>query len=174
MSFTCLPDLYAKQWVCHLDGVVQHCSISIANASICGRNWGCYPVTLSCFSAVYTCPINTSRPRQNGRHFVDDIFKYIFWKQNVRISIKISLKFVPKSPIDNIPALVRIMACHRPDDEPLSEPMKVRSVMHICITWPQWMKLSRPRNTFCIIGLLRVNPPVTGGFSSQRASNMKL
>ena len=50
--------------------------------------------------------INTLRLRQNGRHFPDDIFKWIFLNENVLISIKISLKFVPKSPINNIPALV--------------------------------------------------------------------
>ena len=53
--------------------------------------------------------INTLRPRQNGRHFADGTFKRIFLKENVRISIKISLKFVPKSPIDNIPALFEII-----------------------------------------------------------------
>ena len=42
----------------------------------------------------------------NGRRFADDTFKRIFSNENVRISIKISLKFVPKGPIDNIPALV--------------------------------------------------------------------
>ena len=35
----------------------------------------------------------------------------------------ISLKFVPKGPIHNIPALVQIMAWHRPDDKPLYEPI---------------------------------------------------
>ena len=42
----------------------------------------------------------------NGRHFPDDIFKCIFLNKNVLISIKISLKFVPKGQINNIPALV--------------------------------------------------------------------
>ena len=50
--------------------------------------------------------INTLRPRQDGRHFPDDIFKCIFLNENVLISIKISLKFVPKGQINNIPALV--------------------------------------------------------------------
>ena len=48
----------------------------------------------------------TLRPRQNGRRFADDTFKRIFLNENVRISIKISLKFVPKGQINNIPALV--------------------------------------------------------------------
>ena len=67
--------------------------------------------------------INTLRPRQNGRHFPDDIFKRIFLNENVRILLKISLKFVPKGPINNIPALVQMMAWRRTGDKPLSEPM---------------------------------------------------
>ena len=43
--------------------------------------------------------VNTLRPRQNGRHFADDILKCIFLNENVSIAIKISLKFVPKGPI---------------------------------------------------------------------------
>ena len=50
--------------------------------------------------------VHTLRPRQNGRHFADDIFKWVFVNQNVWIPIKISLKFVPKGPINNIQALV--------------------------------------------------------------------
>ena len=48
---------------------------------------------------------NTLRPRMNDRHFADDIFKCIFMNDDVRISLKISLKFVPKVTIYNIPAL---------------------------------------------------------------------
>ena len=54
--------------------------------------------------------VKTLRPKQNGRHFADDTFEYIFLNENVIISAKISLKFVCKSPINNIPALVQIMA----------------------------------------------------------------
>ena len=39
--------------------------------------------------------------------------------------MKISLKFVPKGPINNIPSLVQIMAGHQPGDKPSSEPMMV-------------------------------------------------
>ena len=53
--------------------------------------------------------VNTLRSRQNGRHFADNIFNRIFVNENVRISIKCSLKFVSKGPITNIPALVQIM-----------------------------------------------------------------
>ena len=69
--------------------------------------------------------VNTLRQRQNGRHFADDIFKYIFLNENVWILIKISLKFVPKGLMNNIPSLVQIMAWRRPGDKPLSELMMV-------------------------------------------------
>ena len=84
--------------------------------------------------------VNTFRPRQNGRHFADDTFKRIFLNETFRIVTKISLKFVPKGPINNIPALVQIMAWRRSSEKPLSEPMMVRLLTHICVTQPQWVK----------------------------------
>ena len=45
---------------------------------------------------------NTLRPSQNGRHFPDDIFIFIFLNENVWILVKISMKFVPNGPINNI------------------------------------------------------------------------
>ena len=81
--------------------------------------------------------INTLRPRQNGRHFADDTFKRIFLNENVEILIKISLKFVPNGRINNIPALGQVMARRRPGDKPLTEPMVVRLLTHICVTRPQ-------------------------------------
>ena len=85
-------------------------------------------------------PFNTLSPRQNARRFADDTFKRILLNENVRISIKISLKFVPKGLINNISVLVQIIAWRRPGDKPLSEPMMVRLPTHICVTRPQWVK----------------------------------
>ena len=87
-----------------------------------------------------TNTLNTLRPRQNRRHFADDIFKCIFLNDNIWIPIKISLKFVPKGSITNIPALVQIMAWRHPGDKPLSEPMMINLPTHICVTRPQWVK----------------------------------
>ena len=87
-------------------------------------------------------PINTLRPKQNGRNFADDILKCIFLNENVWIPNKISLKFVPKGPINNNPALVQVMAWRRPGDKPLSEPMVVRLPTHICVTRPQWVNFA--------------------------------
>ena len=83
---------------------------------------------------------NTLRPRQNGRHCPDDIFTSIFLNENVLISLNISLKLVADVRINNIPALVQIMAWRRPGDKPLSKPMMAISLTHICITRPQWVK----------------------------------
>ena len=82
---------------------------------------------------------NTLRPRQDGRLFPDDIFKSIFFNENVQILIKISPTFIPKAPINNFSALVRIMTWCRPGDKPLSEPMMVSLLTHICVTRPQWV-----------------------------------
>ena len=51
----------------------------------------------------------------------DDIFKCFFFNENDRILIQISLKFVPRSPIDNKPALVQVMAWRQIGDKPLAE-----------------------------------------------------
>ena len=85
---------------------------------------------------------NSLRPRLNRHSFADDIFKWIFLNVNEWILPRISLKFVPKVRINNIPALVQIMAWRRPGDKPLSEPMMVSLLTHICVTPPQWVNAS--------------------------------
>ena len=50
------------------------------------------------------------------------------------------MNFVPGGPANNIPALARMMAWRRPGNKPLSEPMMVNLLTHICVTWPQWVK----------------------------------
>ena len=92
--------------------------------------------------------LNTLRPRQNGRHFADVISKCIFLNENVWIPMKISLKFVHKGPINNIPALVQKMAWRRAGDKPLSEPMLVSLPTHIYVTRPQWVNLLRSGTVF--------------------------
>ena len=63
--------------------------------------------------------------------------KAFFLNENVRISIEFSLKFVPSGPINNIPALVQIMAWRRSGYKPLSEPMMGSLLTHIYVTRPQ-------------------------------------
>ena len=96
--------------------------------------WLHYQLTVVKGGNPTSCDIITLRLRQNCLHFPDDIFKCIFLNENVLISMKISLKFVPKGSVSNIQALVQIMAWYRPGDKPLSEPMLVSLLTHICAT----------------------------------------
>ena len=57
--------------------------------------------------------INSSNHGQHGWYYPDDIFKCIFMNEKFCILIRISLKFVPKGPIKNIPVLVHIMSPDR-------------------------------------------------------------
>ena len=68
------------------------------------RSWGRAIGFLLWVQFLIHVILNTLRPRQNGRNFADDIFKCIFLNENAWISIKISLRFVPQGPINNIPA----------------------------------------------------------------------
>ena len=104
-------------------------------------------VPLSCLHLPFP-RFNTLRPRQDGRHFPDDVFKWIFLNEEVCISVKISLKFVHRGPLNNIWALVQIMAWRRSGDKPLSEPMMASLLLHICVTRPQWVKWYAARTTF--------------------------
>ena len=78
------------------------------------------------------------------------------WMKILEFRLKISLKFVPESPINNIPPLVQIMAWRRPGDKPLTEPMVVRLLTHICVTRPQWVNTSGAET-----GLLQDNKVIT-------------
>ena len=78
---------------------------------------------------------------KNGRQFPDDIFKCIFVDEKVWIFLKISLKFVSKFRIYNIPALAQIMAWRRSGDKPLLEQTMVSLLTHICVTLPQWVNI---------------------------------
>ena len=78
--------------------------------------------------------INILRQRQNGCQFPDDIFKCIFLNENVWILIRISLKYIPKGQINNIPALFQIMVWRQTGDKPLVEPMMISLLKHVCIT----------------------------------------
>ena len=61
------------------------------------------------------------------------------WMKVYKFQLIFHWSFVPKGPINNIPALVQIMAWHWPGDKPFSEPMMVRLLTHICVTRPQWV-----------------------------------
>ena len=56
----------------------------------------------------------------------DDNFKCIFLNENDKIPIPNSLKFVPKSPIDNKLALIQVIAWRQTGAKPLVEPVMTR------------------------------------------------
>ena len=58
----------------------------------------------------------------------DNIFNCIFLNENDSIPIPISLKNIPRSAIDNKPALVQVMAWCQTGDKPLPEPMMTQFI----------------------------------------------
>ena len=123
-----------------------HQSYCIIRTDMPTQCWSYFPCPLCNHCLLHwvhcTTYLNTLSPRQNGRHFPDNIFKCIFLNENVWIPIKISLNFACKGSISNIPALIQIMTLGRPGDKPLSEPVMVGLRTHICITRPQCVNIN--------------------------------
>ena len=128
----------------------QHCSVHMLwlMLTLSALNWFYETSNSFAFPIIsqYRDRTGTGRLRQDGSRFPDDTFERIFLNENVIILIKISLKFVPYGPINNIPALVQIMAWRWSGDKPLSEPMMGRLPTHICVTRPQWLQFFFVRN----------------------------
>ena len=113
-------------------------------------------------SPLWVMNFNTLRPEQNGHHFADNLFKWIFFfNKNVWISIKFSMNFIPRGLIDNksIPVftigsdndiepnkpqaitftLVQVMAwCHQATSHYLNQCWP-RSMSPYGVTRPQWV-----------------------------------
>ena len=69
--------------------------------------------------------INSSPLNKMAAILADDNFIYIYY-ENDRIPVRISLKFVPRSPIANKPELGQVIAWRLFGAKPLSEPMLTR------------------------------------------------
>ena len=81
-----------------------------------------------------------SEAKTKWLNFSNAILKCMFLNENSWISLKISLKIVPKVRINNIPTLFQIMAWRRPGDKPLFEPVVVNLLRLICVSGPEWVK----------------------------------
>ena len=97
----------------------------------------CYQIFVPCPLYVYIVPlsintVNTSRQRQNGRHFTTEFLEF---------RLKFHGILFLGGQINNIPALVQIMAWCRPGDKPLPKPMMVSLLTLICVTRPQWVNV---------------------------------
>ena len=112
------------------------------------------PQTIFCesYDAIWPYGLNelTHNPLDKmATILADDIFKWIFLNENDNIPIQISLKLVPRSPIDNKPELIQAMAWHRTGYKPLPETMSgPSSLTHICGTRGRWVEsASAPKRT---------------------------
>ena len=90
------------------------------------------PLYLSCTRWTMFMVINTIRSKKSGRHFSNNIFKFIFLRGLVSRSVKISAMFIPKCSLDKKLALVQVMALHRTGHKPLPESM-INRFFHVCI-----------------------------------------
>ena len=77
------------------------CVSDVSMWVIIGSGIGMLPFQQQAKSYLNQCwfIVNTLRPRQDGLHFPDNIFKYTFLNKNAWILIKIWLEFVPKGLI---------------------------------------------------------------------------
>ena len=88
-----------------------------------------------------SAPASTYLLHGGGRDKMDAIqmtFPDAFsWMKIYKFRLRIHWSLFPK---DNIPALVQVLAWPWPGDKPLSEPMMVSLLTHICVSRPQWVK----------------------------------
>ena len=99
----------------------------------------------------FLCPVLTHW----GRDKISAIWQTPYWNgfswmKIYELRLKYQLKFVPipECPINNIPALVEIMAWRRPGDKPLSELMMDSLLTHLSLikfghrpfrySWTRW------------------------------------
>ena len=97
----------------------------------CPSKWPTRSQEISVRYEVLTHLPWTKWPSFRRRHFQ---MHFLDWK-------RLNFEKDPKGPINNIPALVQIMAWRRSGDKPLSEPMVVSLLTHTCVTWPQWVNV---------------------------------
>ena len=123
-----------------LDGISEIAQKRCANNR---NNWNVTSVTSSLWRTFLTL---TQLPLDKmAANLADDIFRCIFMNEKFCILIEISLKFVPKGPFNNNPALVQLMAWRQIGNKPLFEPMLTRFTdAYICGTRGRWVNTLRP------------------------------
>ena len=66
-------------------------------------------------------------------------FQCVFLNEIYEYRLRFHWNFFLRFEFNNIPELVKIVACHPPGHKPLSESIKVSLLTHICVTRPQWV-----------------------------------
>ena len=85
-------------------------------------------------------PIHVGIKVRSLAAFFQKTFSNAFsWMKIYKYRLRFHWSFFPKGQINNIPALVLIMGLRRSGEKPLSEPMMVSLLTHICATRPQWV-----------------------------------
>ena len=140
--------LFCVQWNCkrvkHIFHCYHHCRHGITYPTY-GRSVSGHDLNQHDFNCFKVEPRNivlvenqltlgTKWPPFPGQHFQ---LYFLEWK--LPISVNTWQKFVPKVPINSIQTLVQIMTWHRPGAKPLSEPMMLNLLTHICVTRLQWV-----------------------------------
>ena len=103
--------------------------------------WKEMKATTQIFKWVSKTSFNSSPAGQFGGKMANDIFNYISFNENVWISIKMSLKFIPKGQVDNKSVLFQVMAwCHHATSHYLNQCWP-SSLTHICDSPGRWVKV---------------------------------
>ena len=95
-----------------------------------------------------------------GRDKMAAIFQTTFsnafsWMKMFKLRLRFHWSLFQKGPMNNIPALVQIMAWRRPGDKPLSEAMMVSILTHICVSRLQWVKYVHWVDSVCHMSLAK-------------------
>ena len=67
--------------------------------------------------------LHTLRPKLNGSHIADDIFKFIFFMEKMLYFGSSFIAFYARGPVNYKSALVQAMACHWTGGKPLPQKM---------------------------------------------------
>ena len=113
----------------------RHREVTTCEMTVCSKRKHCFSFVM-CNSTV-----NTLRPRQNGNYFPSDILKCISFNENICISFKISLEFVPRGPINNIRSLVQLMAWRRSGRWISSQ--WICDAESVVLSWLSWVNIAR-------------------------------
>ena len=137
-TLLCLYGLWSKLLACAAEhvtlAVTARIKIQTPYLQMSWRDWTIWPGTrLS----------HWGRDKM-AANFLMTFSNAFFSNENIWIPIKISLKFVPKGPINNISALVQIMAWCRPGDTHYRNQLWHSLLTHICVTRPQWVNFWWP------------------------------
>ena len=128
------------------DPHVQQCAASPLIARFMGPTWvhlgptgprwaPCWPHELCYLGLIWTQfpPLNTLRPIPNCRHLQTTLSNAFCWMKMNDVRLIFHWSLILRAQINNIPALVEIMARCRPGDNPLCDAIMVSLQTHKCV-----------------------------------------